>query len=184
MKAALINTYGEHATFELAEVSKPEVKPGHVVVKVAASSVNTVDTMIRTMGKNLPLSPDTPAILGMDFAGTVEAVGDGVTHYSVGDEVYGCAGGLADLPGALAEYMVADADLIAKKPNNLSMSEAAALPLVRLRPTKDCNVQESNKVRKFWCMAAPVALGTSPCNLPNTGAAKSTPPAEVSHSWR
>ena len=47
------------------------------MVKIAASSVNTVDTMIRKMGKELPLSPETPAILGMDFAGTVEAVGEG-----------------------------------------------------------------------------------------------------------
>jgi NADPH:quinone reductase-like Zn-dependent oxidoreductase len=59
------------------------------LVKIAASSVNTVDTMIRKMGKDLPLSPDTPAILGMDFAGTVEAVGDGVKDYSIGDEIYG-----------------------------------------------------------------------------------------------
>jgi len=132
MKAMQIKPYGEDAKFELADVDKPEVKPGHVLVKIAASSVNTVDTMIRTMGKELPLSPDTPAILGMDFAGTVEAVGDGVTEYSVGDEVYGCAGGLADLPGTLAEYMVADSKLIAQKPTTLSMRQAAALPLVAI----------------------------------------------------
>ena len=132
MKAMLINAYGEQATFETAEVEKPETKSGHVLVKISASSVNTVDTMIRRMGKELPLSPDTPAILGMDFAGTVEAVGDGVKGYSAGDEVYGCAGGLADLPGTLAEYMVADSNLIAHKPKNLSMREAAALPLVAI----------------------------------------------------
>eukprot|EP00913_Durusdinium_trenchii_P005963 g5575.t1 len=105
-------------------------RPGHVLVRIAASSVNTVDTMIRTMGKDLPLSPDTPAILGMDFAGTVEAVGEGVEGFAPGDEVYGCAGGLADLPGTLAESIAADARLIAHKPRNLSMREAAALPLV------------------------------------------------------
>lgn len=132
MKAMLINAYGENANFEAADVAKPEVKPGHVLVKIAASSVNTVDTMIRKMGKDLPLSPDVPAILGMDFAGTIEAVGDGVTDYSVGDDVYGCAGGLADLPGTLTEYMVADSKLIAHKPKNLSMREAAALPLVAI----------------------------------------------------
>ncbi|MGB7344115.1 MAG: zinc-dependent alcohol dehydrogenase family protein [Pirellulaceae bacterium] len=132
MKAMLINAYGENATFESADVAKPEVKAGHVLVKIAASSVNTVDTMIRNMGKDLPLSPDTPAILGMDFAGTVEAVGEGVKEYSIGDEIYGCAGGLADLPGTLAEYMVADSNLIAHKAKNLSMREAAALPLVAI----------------------------------------------------
>jgi len=132
MKAMLLNAYGENAVFETAEVAKPEVKAGHVLVKIAASSVNTVDTMIRSMGKELPLSPNTPAILGMDFAGTVEAVGDGVSDYSIGDEIYGCAGGLADLPGTLAEYIVADSNLIAHKPKNLSMREAAALPLVAI----------------------------------------------------
>jgi NADPH:quinone reductase-like Zn-dependent oxidoreductase len=86
--------------------------------------------MIRKMGKDLPLSPDAPALLGMDFAGIVEAIGEGVEGYTIGDEVYGCAGGLADLPGTLAEYIVADSDLLAHKPKNLSMREAAALPLV------------------------------------------------------
>lgn len=132
MKAMLINAYGNDAVFETANVEKPEIQAGHVLVKIAASSVNTVDTMIRKMGNDLPLSPSTPAILGMDFAGTVEAVGEGVSAYSVGDEVYGCAGGLADLPGTLAEYIVADGNLIAHKPGNLSMREAAALPLVAI----------------------------------------------------
>lgn len=132
MKAMLIKEYGENAVFELSEIEKPAVKAGHVLVKIAASSVNTVDTMIRKMGKNLPLSPDAPAILGMDFAGTVEAVGEGVEGFTVGDEVYGCAGGLADLPGTLAEYILADSKLMARKPKNISMREAAALPLVAI----------------------------------------------------
>ncbi|MDP1767234.1 MAG: zinc-dependent alcohol dehydrogenase family protein [Nitrospirota bacterium] len=132
MKAMLIHAYGEHAVFEAAELEKPKVRAGHVLVNIAASSVNTVDTMIRKMGKALPLAPDTPALLGMDFAGTIVAVGDGVDGYSVGDEVYGCAGGLADLPGTLAEYIAADSKLIAHKPKNLTMREAAALPLVAI----------------------------------------------------
>lgn len=130
MKAMVVNTFGDPDVFEIAEVPKPTVKSGHVLVKIAATSVNTVDTMIRQMGPELPLSPAAPAILGMDFAGVVEEVGDGVTEYSVGDEIYGCAGGLADLPGTMAEYIVADANLIALKPTNLSMRKAAALPLV------------------------------------------------------
>ncbi len=131
MKAMILNEYGDNAAFQLADVIQPDVRPGHLQVRVAATSVNTVDTMIRQLGQeNLPLSPDLPAILGMDFAGTVEAVGDGVTGFEPGDEVYGCAGGLADLPGALAEYILADARLVAHKPKTLSMREAAALPLV------------------------------------------------------
>lgn len=130
MKAAVIRQFGSSEVFETADVQKPEVKAGHVLIKVAASSVNTVDMMLREMGEGLPFHPQLPGILGMDFAGTVEAVGEGVTEYTVGDKVYGCAGGLGDLQGSLAEYMVADADLIAHKPSNLSMREAAAIPLV------------------------------------------------------
>ena len=130
MKAMIVRSFGGPEVFEAAELPKPEVTAGHVLVRVVATSVNMVDTMIRQMGPELPLSPEPPAVLGMDFAGTIEAIGEGVTEYAVGDEVYGCAGGLADLQGALAEYMVADAKLIAHKPKNLSMREAAAIPLV------------------------------------------------------
>mgnify|MGYP003643509423 FL=1 len=130
MQAMILNEYGTQAEFRAAELSRPTATAGHVVVQVAATSVNTVDTMIRAMGEDLPLAPELPAVLGMDFAGTVTAIGAGVTGFAPGDEVYGCAGGLADLQGALADYMLADARLIAHKPKSLSMREAAALPLV------------------------------------------------------
>ena len=130
MKAMLINSFGSSDLFESAEVPKPTVKHGHVLVRIAASSVNTVDTMIRHMGADLPFAPALPAILGMDFAGIVEEVGNGVSNFKPGDEVYGCAGGLADLSGTLAEYIVADANLMALKPKNLTMQQAAAIPLV------------------------------------------------------
>ena len=126
----IVNEFGGPEVFELADVKKPSIKSAHVLVKIKATSVNMVDTMIREMGSALPISPPAPAILGMDFAGVIEEVGQGVSNYQVGDEVYGCAGGLADLPGTLAEYIVADADLIALKPKNLTMTQAAALPLV------------------------------------------------------
>ena len=78
MKAMILNQYGDDALFERADVERPEVTAGHLLVRIEASSVNTVDTMIRRMGPELPLSPALPAILGMDVAGTVEAVGDRV----------------------------------------------------------------------------------------------------------
>ena len=130
MKAMVLTEYGGDAGFQPTGLPRPAARAGHVVVRVAATSVNTVDTMIRHMGKDLPLSPALPAVLGMDFAGTIDAVGEGVSGFAPGDEVYGCAGGLADLQGALAEYMLADARLLAHKPKTLSMREAAALPLV------------------------------------------------------
>lgn len=105
MKAMIINAYGENAKFESKEIENPTLKNGQVLVKISASSINTVDTMIRNMGKDLPFAPATPAILGMDFAGTIVEVGTDITDFSVGDEVYGCAGGLGDLQGTLAEYI-------------------------------------------------------------------------------
>ena len=149
MKAMLINNYGENGNFEVSEIAKPEVKANHVLVKIAASSVNTIDMMIKNMGADLPLSPAAPALLGMDFSGTVEAVGEGVIGYTVGDEVYGCAGGLADLPGTLTEYIVADSNLIGHKPKDLTMRETAALPLVAITAYEGltkAGVKEGQKV--------------------------------------
>ena len=88
----IINKYGEDSVFEKQEITKPQLETGQVLIRIAASSVNTVDTMIRKMGKDLALSPDAPAILGMDFAGTIEAVADDVSSFEIGDEVYGCVG--------------------------------------------------------------------------------------------
>ena len=131
MKAAILNKYGESAPFEVTEVPRPTLAPGQVLVRVAATSVNTVDTKIKAAGPDQsPLAPQAPAILGMDFAGTIEEIGADVEGFAAGDEVYGCAGGLADLQGALAQFMPVDARLIAPKPKSLSMREAAALPLV------------------------------------------------------
>ncbi len=129
MRAMILTNYGGTAKFSLEDIPKPHLKSGQVLINIAASSVNTVDTMIRSLGDALPLSPQLPALVGMDFAGTVEAVGEDVSGFQPGDEVYGCAGGLADLPGTLADYIAADARLFAHKPRNLSMVEAAAIPL-------------------------------------------------------
>jgi len=68
--------------------------------------------------------------LGIDLAGTVEWVGGGVKRFRVGDEVFGMTGGVGGHQGSLAQYAAVDADLLAKKPANLSMREAAAMPLV------------------------------------------------------
>ncbi|REG85669.1 zinc-dependent alcohol dehydrogenase family protein [Marinomonas pollencensis] len=131
MKAMTIKEFGDSSVFQTADLAKPEVTDGHLVVKVVATSVNTVDMMIRQMGTDLgPLAPQLPGVLGMDFAGTVESVGKDVTGFAVGDQVFGCAGGLGELQGALAEYILADAKLVAHKPKSISMREAAALPLV------------------------------------------------------
>ncbi|MEH2381505.1 MAG: alcohol dehydrogenase catalytic domain-containing protein [Nostoc sp.] len=67
--------------------------------------------------------PVLPAVLGTDLAGVIEAVGQNVTAFKVGDQVYGLTGGVGGLQGSLAEFAAVDPDLLAKKPTNLSMRE-------------------------------------------------------------
>jgi NADPH2:quinone reductase len=128
MKAILLKEYGSTAGFSTEEIPQPEVRPGCVLVEVGASSVNPVDYKIRQ--GLLPVGPELPGILHGDMAGTVVQVGEGVEGFAEGDEVYGCVGGFKGLPGVLSEYALADARLLSKKPSNLSMVEAATLPLV------------------------------------------------------
>ena len=130
MKAIILSEHGGPELFRVGEVPKPEIKAGHVLVQVAASSVNPVDFKIRQ--GVIPIGPELPGILHGDMAGVVEEVGEGVDGFTPGDEVYGCIGGFKGLPGVLADYALADARLLAKKPSSLSMEEAAALPLVTI----------------------------------------------------
>ncbi len=129
MRAQVLTAWGGPENFQLTDIAKPEIRPGTVLVRIAAASINQVDTKIRT---GLPIGPDLPAVLGSDLAGIVEEVGAGVLDFSPGDAVYGCAGGVKGQGGTLAEYIVADARLLAPKPAKLSMREAAALPLVSI----------------------------------------------------
>lgn len=130
MRALLLDDFGDVSGFRLAEIDRPRPAAGQVLVRVAASGVNPVDCKIRAMAP--AFAPRLPAVLGMDLAGVVEEVGEGVEDFKPGDEVYGCSGGLGDLPGTLAEYVAADRRTLAPKPTGLTMREAAALPLVAI----------------------------------------------------
>ena len=127
MQAAILDAPG--AAFRMAAVPRPAPQPGQVLVRIAASAVNPLDLKIRA-GQAAHARQPLPAILGIDLAGTVEAAGDGVTEFRPGDEVYGMTGGVGGLQGSLAQYAAVDADLLAPKPANLTMRNAAALPLV------------------------------------------------------
>src|SRR3712207_4775741 len=93
-----------HAPLRLAIVMRPEPGPGQVLVRVHASGVNPLDLKIRAGGAAHARHP-LPAILGMDLAGTVAALGQGVTDFRVGDEVYGMTGGVGGHQGSLAEFV-------------------------------------------------------------------------------
>lgn len=129
MRAVLLKEFG--GPLVLDEIEKPAPGPGQVLVKVAASGVNPLDTKIRA-GKAAHARNQLPAVLGLDLAGVVAEVGPEVTGFAPGDEVYGLTGGVGDLPGSLAEYAAVDARLLARKPESLSLREAAALPLAAI----------------------------------------------------
>jgi NADPH2:quinone reductase len=131
MRAQVVDRFGEPDVFTLRELPDLEPGPGEVVVALAATSVNPVDYKVRRFGPSI--APALPAVLGSDVAGTILAVGEGVTDFAVGDEVYGCAGGVAGVRGgSYAEQIVADPRLLAPKPAQLRPREAAALPLVTI----------------------------------------------------
>ena len=127
MKAVARDTYGSPDVLKVLQVPRPEMTDVDVLVRVAAVSVNRVDWYLLTgtplVGRlQLGLSSPKNLQIGMDFAGTVEAVGGQVTDFQPGDEVFGVRG------GAFAEYVSVNAG-IALKPTHLSFEEAAAVPL-------------------------------------------------------
>src|SRR5262249_50958328 len=129
MEAYIVEESG--GDFRKTDLPSPTLRPNHVLVRIKASGVNPLDTKIRA-GKASHANHPPPAVLGVDMAGIVEEVGRGVTAFRRGDEVYGMVGGVGGLQGTLAEFISVDADLLAHKPKNLSMRQAAALPLVAI----------------------------------------------------
>lgn len=127
MRAAILEKHD--VPFRMARISVPEIGPKQVLVRVGASAVNPLDTKIHA-GVAAHARHPLPAILGIDLAGVVERVGREVTRFRPGDEVFGMTGGVGGVQGSLAEFSAVDADLLALKPANLSMREAAALPLI------------------------------------------------------
>jgi NADPH:quinone reductase-like Zn-dependent oxidoreductase len=132
MKAVIYTKYGPPDVLQIEEVEKPVPKDHQVLVKVHAASINAGDWrvmeadpfLVRVMGEGL-LRPKNPR-LGSDLAGRVEAVGENVTQFQLGDEVFGCA------KGAFAEYVLARESFLALKPANKSFEEAAAVPVAGL----------------------------------------------------
>jgi NADPH:quinone reductase len=124
----VIPEFGGPDLFEARDVERPEPGPGEVLVRVIASGTNPVDAKFRSSGDAMGL--EIPIILGLDVSGVIEEVGPGVTDLAPGDEVYYTPEVSGTRSNAsYAEYNVAPADIVAKKPASLSHEEAAAVPL-------------------------------------------------------
>ena len=142
MKAVVAAGYGPPEQYTVAEITVPQPGPGQIQVRVAAAAVNPADVRLPggEFGDAVPL--EFPHVPGNDFAGTVTEVGEGVTAYRVGDEVFGAAvprvlramaGRRPSVgTGAMAEYVVVEADtpMVAHRPATVSAEDAAALATV------------------------------------------------------
>lgn len=132
MRAAQYDAYGPAEVLRVRTVPVPRIRPGHVLVRVAASSVNRADIAIRSGNLKLVTGRSFPRGVGLDFAGEVIEVADDVTGLAVGDDVWGFLDGAGSgrPTGAAAEYVLAPAKGTAFRPRTISAVDAAALPSV------------------------------------------------------
>ena len=148
MKAFLLTRYGKKAKLQLTEIPKPAPQADEVLIEVHTAGVNQLDSKIRDGEFKLILPYKLPTGLGHDVAGIVAAVGTRVSKYKVGDEVYARP---ADFRiGTFAEFIAVREGDVARKPTNLTMTEAGSLPLVGLTAwqalVERANLQKGQKV--------------------------------------
>ncbi|MCB1734285.1 MAG: zinc-dependent alcohol dehydrogenase family protein [Gammaproteobacteria bacterium] len=129
MKAVVMTAPGGPEVLQLTNVDDPRApRENQLLIQLRAAGVNPIDTKLRMRGHFGPAN--TPAVLGCDGAGVVEAVGPRVTRFRVGDRVYFCQGGLGLGGGNYADYAVVDADCVATIPESVECESAAVAPLV------------------------------------------------------
>jgi putative PIG3 family NAD(P)H quinone oxidoreductase len=123
MKAVYISEFGKLDNLEVREIDEPSLpSAGNVLIRVRAAGVNRAD-LLQVRGLYPPPGGYSPNIPGLEFAGEIAEVGDGVAGWNVGDRVFGITAGEAQ-----AEYLTIDQTLLASIPDNLSFAEAAAVP--------------------------------------------------------
>jgi NADPH:quinone reductase-like Zn-dependent oxidoreductase len=130
VKSFVVDKYKKKGALRLANLPEPELQDSDLLVRIQATAVNLLDSKVRDGEFKLILPYRPPFILGHDVAGTVVKIGPGVRRFKVGDEVY--ARPRDHRIGTFAEFIAIDQSDVALKPNNLSMTEAASIPLVGL----------------------------------------------------
>ncbi len=148
MKAFVIDKYKKNGVLRLAEMPEPAIGDDDVLVEIHAAGVNVLDSKIKTGEFKAILPYKLPLVLGNDVAGVVVRVGAKVRQFRVGDEVY--ARPAQDRIGTFAEYIAMNEADVALKPSNLTMQEAASIPLVALTSwqafVEKANLQKGRKV--------------------------------------
>lgn len=159
MKAYTINRYSREDKLQLVELPEPVVKENDVLIEVHSASINQLDVKLKDGEFKLLLPYKFPLILGHDVAGIVIKVGSKVSRYKVGDEVFARP---ADFRiGTFAEYIAIDEHDVALKPKNVSMEQAASIPLVALTVWQ-AFVEKANlkKGQKVFIQAGSGGVGT------------------------
>ena len=159
MKAFIVNRYGKKEKLQLTEITEPVVKENDVLVQIHSAGVNLLDSKIRNGEFKMILPYKTPFTLGHDVSGVVTKVGSGVSKFKVGDEVYARP---ADYRiGTFAELIAMNEKDVAIKPKNLSMEEAASIPLVGLTAWQAL-IEKANlkKGQKVFIQAGSGGVGT------------------------
>ena len=130
MKAFVADRYGKQERLRAADLPEPDVQEEDVLIQMHATAVNQLDSKLRNGEFKLILPYRPPFILGHDVAGVVVRVGPRVRQFKVGDEVYARPDDFRI--GTFAELIAVKEDSVAIKPKNITMEEAASLPLVGL----------------------------------------------------
>ncbi|TIN21805.1 MAG: NADP-dependent oxidoreductase [Mesorhizobium sp.] len=159
MKAFVVDKYSKNGTLRLAEMPEPELGDSDVLVEVHAAGVNLLDSKVKTGEFKLILPYRRPFILGHDVAGRIVRVGAKVRKFKPGDDVY--ARPRDGRIGTFAEFIAMDEADVALKPVNLSMEEAASIPLVGLTAWQTL-VERANlkKGQKVFIQAGSGGVGT------------------------
>jgi NADPH:quinone reductase-like Zn-dependent oxidoreductase len=159
MKAFIVDRYGSGGSLRAGDMPEPEVGEHDVLVQVRAAGVNALDSKIRDGEFKLILPYRPPFILGNDVAGVVVRAGTRVREFKPGDEVYARPG--KDRIGTFAEFISVSEDDLAPKPRQLTMEEAAAVPLVGLTAWQALvEIAELRKGQKVLIHAGAGGVGT------------------------
>ncbi len=155
MKAFLVKRYGKNEILHLSEIAKPSVNDNEVLVEIHAASVNQIDAKIRNGEFKLLMPYKPPFTIGYDLAGVITEVGAKVNNFNIGDEVY------ASCKGSFAEFICVNENDLALKPKNITMEEAASIPLVGLTAWQ-VFVEKGNlkKGEKVFIQAGSGGVGT------------------------
>lgn len=152
MKAVVLHAYGPPSNLKYEDFADPSPSPGEVLVRIHAAGVNPIDWKIRSGAAASRFPTNFPAILGYDFAGTVQALGEGVTGFAIGDRVFGRAA------NCYAELTTVKANELSKIPDGLDMTIAGGLGVITT--TADQLIHEAVNAQAGQTILLTGALGS------------------------